>query len=162
MVGFEGLYEVSSHGRVRSLTVLRQHGGYRPRVIPGKILKPKAGQRYAVFNLFSAEGIQAHRSAHRLVAEAFIPNPQGLPLVRHLDDHPRHNWADNLAWGTHTDNQLDACHNGRRAKRLTAESIRLIRLRSARGDLGYQIAQDLGVSATTISNILKGRIWRHA
>jgi len=49
---------------------------------------------------------------HRLVAEAFIPNPEGLPFVRHLDDNPANNAASNLAWGTRSDNGVDAVRNG--------------------------------------------------
>jgi hypothetical protein len=51
-------------------------------------------------------------SLHRLLAIAFIPNPENLPMVRHLDDDRYNNALDNLAWGTSTDNHLDAVRNG--------------------------------------------------
>lgn len=50
---------------------------------------------------------------HRLVANAFIPNPNNLPLVRHMDDNPSNNKVDNLAWGTQTDNMQDCVKHGR-------------------------------------------------
>lgn len=50
---------------------------------------------------------------HRLVAEAFIPNPNNYPVVRHLNDRPHDNVVDNLAWGTYRDNTLDALNHGR-------------------------------------------------
>lgn len=49
---------------------------------------------------------------HRLVAKAFIPNPDNLPIVRHLNDNPIDNNVDNLAWGTQKDNMNDSIRNG--------------------------------------------------
>lgn len=49
---------------------------------------------------------------HRLVAEAFIPNPNNYPIVRHLNDEPHENIPDNLAWGTYADNTRDAVEHG--------------------------------------------------
>ena len=49
---------------------------------------------------------------HRLVAEAFIPNPDNYPIVRHLDDNPANNEVENLAWGTQYDNVQDCIRNG--------------------------------------------------
>lgn len=58
--------------------------------------------------------IDGHKyTIHRLVAEAFIPNPNNFPVVRHLDDDPANNWAGNLAWGTHKDNTKDALDHER-------------------------------------------------
>jgi hypothetical protein len=49
---------------------------------------------------------------HRLMAEAFIPNPNNYPIVRHLNDIPNDNRLDNLAWGTQKDNMQDSVRNG--------------------------------------------------
>lgn len=57
-------------------------------------------------------GYRAHKYIHRMVAEAFIPNPLNLPMVRHLDDDPSNNFVENLAWGTQTDNMRDCINNG--------------------------------------------------
>lgn len=62
---------------------------------------------------FRANGRRYHRYMHRLVAEAFIPNPYELPIVRHLDDDPSNNHVDNLAWGTQLDNMGDCIRSGR-------------------------------------------------
>lgn len=56
-------------------------------------------------------GERIHRYIHRLVAEAFIPNPYNYPLVRHLDDDPSNNYVGNLRWGTQADNMQDAINN---------------------------------------------------
>ena len=58
------------------------------------------------------DGRRVHRYLHRLVAEAFIPNPYGYPEVRHLNDDPSDNEIDNLAWGTQYDNMQDCIRNG--------------------------------------------------
>lgn len=50
---------------------------------------------------------------HRLIAEAHLPNPEDLPVVRHRDDNPRNNDVSNLAWGTHSDNTQDMISRGR-------------------------------------------------
>lgn len=57
-------------------------------------------------------GRRFHKYIHRMVAEAFIPNPYNLPMVRHLDDDPSNNMVDNLAWGTQIDNMRDCINNG--------------------------------------------------
>lgn len=52
------------------------------------------------------------KALHRMVAEAFIPNPHDLPIVRHLDDNPSNNCVWNLAWGIPLDNTRDCINNG--------------------------------------------------
>lgn len=59
------------------------------------------------------DGKRYHKYMHRLVAEAFISNPNNYPLVRHLDDDPSNNCVENLAWGTQLDNMRDCIESGR-------------------------------------------------
>jgi hypothetical protein len=109
VVGYEGLYEVSSLGDVRGIT----------RWTAPRILKPfiRSGP-YSSVRLFR-DGIQRAVRVHRVVALAFHPNPDGLPLVRHRNDVPADNRAENLTWGTQKDNADDALRNGRRADPVT-------------------------------------------
>lgn len=58
-------------------------------------------------------GVAYYKYIHRLVAEAFIPNPHNYPIVRHLNDNPEYNEEPELAWGTQKDNMHDAIKNGR-------------------------------------------------
>lgn len=58
-------------------------------------------------------GERYYKYIHRLVAEAFIPNPNNLPVVRHVYDIPAYNETEDLLWGTHKDNNSDAISNGR-------------------------------------------------
>lgn len=105
--GYEGLYEVSNMGRVRSLDrwVDRPQGGY---LAKGKELKGwvnKAGYRTVL--LYKGEGrgngyVGFH--VHRLVAKCFIPNPNRYGIINHKDENPRNNRVDNLEWCTQSYN----------------------------------------------------------
>lgn len=88
--GYEGLYGITSCGRVWS---------YRNK----KFLKPGNCQGYLrVVLCKKGEGQSFY--VHRLVAEAYIPNPQGLPEVNHKDEVKSHNWINNLEWCDRTYN----------------------------------------------------------
>ena len=90
--GYEGLYEVSNYGRVRSFKWSSN----------GKILSPcKDGSGYCFVNLCKDGKAKKHCTVHRLVAEAFIPNPNNLPLVNHMDECKKNNYFGNLEWCTH-------------------------------------------------------------
>lgn len=112
VIGYEGIYEVSSLGRVKSLprTIkLRNHPTLDKRTIRGRILVPKlnrpSGGNYARFMVvLCRNGEEATKNVARIVAQAFIPNPNGLSFVLHLDDNATNNVVENLQWGTHQDN----------------------------------------------------------
>lgn len=112
VVGYEGYYEVSDLGRVRSLdrTIIDSLG--RSRLKKGKILDPKP--HISGYTQFRLEGLGGAVSAkvHREVAKAFIPNPDNLPCVLHWDDNPSNNRVDNLRWGTRVENGADRVRNG--------------------------------------------------
>ena len=94
--GYEGLYEVSSFGNVRSLN----WGGTG--IVRNLYLK-KHNRGYCQGELFN--GMNRHMYlVHRLVADAFIPNPNGLPHINHIDENKRNNNVDNLEWCTPSTN----------------------------------------------------------
>ena len=97
--GFEGLYEVSNLGRVRSLDRVRKAGYGSTANIKGKILTPQYlnDKKYFVVSL-SRNGGGKHYLIHRLVATAFIDNPNNLPEVNHKDENPSNNNVSNLEW----------------------------------------------------------------
>lgn len=104
VVGYEGLYEVSDLGRVRSLP---RYGTI------GKLLKPGTAKRggYLYVNL-CRDGRPLNRTIHVLVAEAFLgPRPEGFD-VRHLDGNRLNCARANLAYGTRSENNLDAVRHG--------------------------------------------------
>ena len=100
--GYEGLYQVSNEGRVRSLDrTIKQKtklGNYKIFTMKGRILKAANVNRgYLAVQLWK-DGIAKMRFIHRLVAEAFIPNPDNLPQVNHKDEDKTRNVVENLEW----------------------------------------------------------------
>jgi hypothetical protein len=77
-----------------------------------KILKPDVYNGYLRVNLCE-HGEKIIRRVNRLVAQAWIPNPNNLPIVMHLDDDRSNNHVSNLRWGTHKDNVHDCISKGR-------------------------------------------------
>src|SRR5690606_17605322 len=110
--GYEGLYEVSSFGRVRSLDrqVRRPHTG--PYLKPGRILKLGTHRQGYRLAYLAREGSERAVKVHRLVAEAFIPNPQNKPCVLHGRNGVSDNSVQNLRWGTQSENNLDTVRDG--------------------------------------------------
>ena len=111
--GYVGIYEVSSHGRVRSVdrAITRSDGQVHRR--KGKLLRTplSTGGGYPFLRL-SAQGKTQVRTVHSLVAEAFIgPRPEGREVC-HNDGNPANNRLDNLRYGTSSDNQLDKVRHG--------------------------------------------------
>ena len=95
VVGYEGLYEVSNTGQVRSLDKFDSLGVFWE----GKLLSKLKVRGYFMVKL-RKDGIQKMCSVHRLVAQAFIPNPLDLPQVNHRDENKLNNRVDNLEWCT--------------------------------------------------------------
>jgi hypothetical protein len=114
VVGYEGLYEVSDLGRVRSLARRVPHGRLGHITVTERILKPVAVMRggYASVML-SQGGAERHYKVHHLVLCAFVgPMPEGDAHTRHLNDLPTDNRLVNLKWGTRAENMRDAVRNG--------------------------------------------------
>lgn len=102
VVGYEGLYQVSNLGRVR-----RMHSGRRdlpPTVLkPRKISTSRRKTNYLSVNLCRESKVRSYQ-VHRLVAQAFIPNPENKPQVNHIDGDPSNNNVKNLEWCTQKEN----------------------------------------------------------
>ena len=111
IAGYEGLYEVSDMGRVKSLNY--NHTGKE------KILKPQNDKYgYLMVGLYK-DGDGKMLKVHRLVAEAFIPNPQGFKTVNHKDEGKTNNTVSNLEWMSVKDNN----NYGTRNKRVSETQI---------------------------------------
>ena len=96
IAGYEGLYEVSDLGRVKSINY--NHTGTE------KILKPGKNTSGYLFVYLCKDGQKKMSLVHRLVAEAFIPNPNNLETVNHKDEVKTNNVASNLEWMSQGDN----------------------------------------------------------
>lgn len=113
VVGWEGLYQVSNLGKVKSLKRFCKDRWGNDKVVPERILKLKKKDcGYLATHLRdAANGRESWPSAHRLVAEAFIPNPNNLPTVNHIDAVKDNNRTDNLEWASHKEQMQHARDN---------------------------------------------------
>ena len=114
---YEGLYQVSNLGRVRSLDryietfIKNQIGRYKcTKFYKGYILKQQTYQGYKCVQIHT-NGQYKWEKVHRLVAETFIPNSNNLPQVNHIDGNKENNKVDNLEWCTHSENIKHAYNN---------------------------------------------------
>lgn len=158
--GYEGHYEVSNLGEVRSLD----------RIIPWKNKTRKLRGRYCSQPTEGHNGYKTVRVCknwvtrgwltHRLVAEVFVPNPENKPIVNHKDGNKVHNSAVNLEWVTHSENAKHVYTLGKRKStkgvnngnaRLTDIQIQQIKKRYSTGTVTQkQLAFEYGVHSDTI------------
>lgn len=112
ITGYEGLYEVSNKGRVKRLERAIVDSIGRKRHLRERILKNSLKScGYIYVNLYNGD-----KRVHRLVAEAFIPNPENKPEVNHKDEVKTNNCVENLEWVTAKENANFGTKNVRVAK----------------------------------------------
>lgn len=153
--GYEGIYQVSNTGMVKSLErkVKNKHGfrTVRERIL----LQPKGTHGYCTVHL----GDKTYLT-HRLVAKAFIPNRLSYGLINHKDSNRCNNNFLNLEWCNHLQNSFHAKKKGRMAVKLTERDVKDIKLL-----LGFvtqkEIAKRFNVNQYTISKIKRGITWDH-
>lgn len=103
VVGYEGLYEVSNLGRVRSVDrQIKYKDSYR--TVKGIYIQQLYEPYGHLFVRLCKEGKKKQMYVHRLVAQAFIPNPDNLPCINHKNEIPDDNRVENLEWCTVTYN----------------------------------------------------------
>ena len=117
--GFEGLYQVSTWARVRSLDRWITYKNGVKRFFKSEILKPSYNKDgYLIVYLYK-NGKRTSFLVHRLVARAFIPNPDNLPLINHKDEVKDNNYPYNLEWCTDEYNKNYGTAIKRRAEKLS-------------------------------------------
>lgn len=162
--GFEGLYQVSDQGRVRSLDRVLSDGR---RWRGGLLSTKKGGGRHVCIRLCK-DGKHHWRGLHRLVLTAFVgPCPEGMEGA-HNDGTPANNALDNLRWDTRSGNHADKVVHGTSAHgernnlaKLSADDVQQIRRMRAEGALLSEIAQRFHVTNANVSSIINHKTWAH-
>lgn len=151
--GYEGLYEVSNHGRIRSLI--------RKWVKKEVLLVPQPHKQGYLFFGLNRNGKQKRFQAHRLVAIHFIPNPKNLPEVNHVDLNKGNNHVDNLEWTDRVGNTLHALAKGRVfGVKLNYGIANEIRGYYKSGVSQPILAHAFGVGQDQVSRIVNNKVWR--
>lgn len=165
--GFEGFYQVSNLGRVRSVDRVVDRNGHLAH-IQGKVLSPKVAMPY--LGVMLSKNGKAHPArVHRLVAAAFVDNPDNLPCVDHIDGNKTNNNAANLRWCTQKQNMIAASAMGLMrpvpyARRTPEQQERYSNSRKkpvVRSDgkvyrCTSDAAEDLGVTYSAVMHVLRG------
>jgi hypothetical protein len=170
VVGYEGLYEVSSQGSVRSLDRIVLYPDGKPsRNFKGKVLKQclNVKQRYYGVRL-SKQGKTKLWLVHQLVAAAFLGNrPEGW-VICHGSQGPLCNEINNLSYGTASQNSKDQWRDGTKLygekvfnSKLTAEKVLQIKELRKAGKTLAELSQKYAISPQRICDIMSGRGWNH-
>lgn len=160
IAGYEGAYEVSDHGRVRSLDRVITYTGGADRKLVGKQLSPATNSRGYLSVGLSLRGRVTHPAIHVLVARHFLPSTCS-PFVNHKDFDKTNNRVENLEWVTHLENITHARLAGRMAKRLTYDAVQAIRgCRMGTGRTYQSIADEFGIHKVNVGRVLRNEIWK--
>lgn len=161
--GYEGYYEASNLGRIRSVERKIPH----PMLLTGqtihsKILKlNKDADGYFVLSI-QKEGKTLFTFAHRLVAMAFIPNPDNKPCVNHKDGNKQNNHVENLEWCTVLENNRHAHRTGLHPGTNAFSNPRCVKIRCIQTGKTFismgEAARYYGVTTNIIRNRLVGRL----
>lgn len=171
VVGYEKSYKVSNWGNVQSLdrTVRGPYGSTRTR--RGKLLVPfENGCGYKSVSLHGGVRKRETMRVHRLVAQAFIENPDDSPYVNHIDGNKTNNLVSNLEWCTPIENNIHAVNTGlidQKGQRNTQSKLNSIQVRIIRRlrQFGYgtdrEIGKLFGVTKSNVWHLCSDSSWRH-
>lgn len=159
IIGYEGLYQVSNKGRVRSLARLR---------MIALTLNGKGKHKYLIVHLWK-NNTRTKFYLHRLLATHFLKGPK-RDTVNHNDGNKLNNSLDNLEWATYSENNQHAHDTGlmnpshgvaRPEAKLTDDKVRHIRRLLASGMSQRKVAEFMGVSRGPIQRIAEAKGWKH-
>lgn len=168
VAGYEGAYEVSSAGRVRSVDRSVAGKGDALRNIGGRILLPAPNRHGYLSVSLWGNNIGKTLAVHKLVAMAFCQAKNGSTHVNHIDSCRSNNHSTNLEWVTRSENMshasrygmLRASANPKRANKLTLEDVRKIRELRSQGASYVFIGRKFSVSRETARQICSGGSWQ--
>ena len=168
IVGFEGLYQVSNLGNVKALQRLLPD----KRILKEKILKKQVQRDGYVLVGLRKKGKQKFILVHRIVATAFIPNPENKKQVNHIDGNKLNNHVENLEWCTASENIKHAYKIGLKNKlfgelnynaKIKKEDVIFIRKNYKPYDRDFsrkKLAEMFNISVATVKKILSNDLWK--
>jgi len=165
--GYEGYYQVSNKGRVRSIDRVIPDGRKYKGCIR-VLCNDKDGYPYVVL---AKNGKNKTLKIHRLVATTFIPNPQNKYAINHIDGNKENNSVENLEWVTQSENELHAHRTGlkisikgeqHKLSKLTEKEVLEIREKYIPKKYSLtKLAKEYNVCFQLISQIVNRKIWKH-
>lgn len=167
---YEGFYQASSLGRIRSVPRYVNGPRGKPILLKGRIMKPSAGPNGYLHFGASKHGKTTTTSVHRAVAMAFIDNEEGLPVINHKNGNKLDNYPWNLEWASTSENIDHALDTGLRNDfgersfhaKLSINDVKEILKLRADGASYSLLAAKFGVSRSNIRFIVAGRSWVRA
>jgi len=163
--GYEGFYQVSSEGRVRSIVRMLPsaiEAGIRKQK---QILKFGSNKHGRLQVVLCREGSTKRAQVHTLVLEAFVgPKPEGMECL-HDDNDYTNNRPGNLKWGTHLENMRDKQRHGTQTRGMSHPKAKLTddQIRAIRADKRpcREVGKEYGVSGVNVVLIRNRKLWKH-
>lgn len=170
VVGFEGYYQVSNLGRVKGLDRVVKYR-HRTLSVKGRIIVPNFSSRYVSVTMSMAGTKRKQKTIHRMVAIAFVQNPENKKEVNHIDGDRSNNRSENLEWCTAKENIAHAFNKGLMGVRkgqkvgipkLTEDIvIEIRRLHSNKEMSNAKIAKKYKIHTGTVADIINRKNWKH-
>lgn len=169
---YEGLYQVSMMGNVRSLDRLvtdECNGGVRTRWFPGRPIMPQRNCRTGYwYVMLQKNGVRKNVTLHRLVAKVFLANPENKPEVHHKREPKTNNRASNLKWVTTAEHHALTVVLGQQTKgsrhgmsKLNEPQVTKIRQLAKQGQTRKEVAALFNVSTDMVGRIVRRQNWTH-
>lgn len=157
--GFEGYYQISNCGQVKSITRTIIYKDKRRWDIKERILIPYFNNKGYWYVNLSKNGKAKPCMIHQLVAKHFLQHKSDKPQVNHKDCNKNNNHADNLEFVNNSENQIHAVRNGFRGTKLSIEDVLYIRKHSCLAT--ENLAKKFNVSKSLINQVKSRKIWNH-
>lgn len=162
--GYEGFYQASSEGQIRSLDRITYGRNRSTRAVKGRVLRPRVNSQTGyIQSCLSLEGRQVYEYNHRLVCSAFYgPQDDESLETLHWDGDKSNNAPRNLRWGTRKENMADKKQHGTSSPRrkLDTQRAEAVRLMARSGLRTSTIAGVFNVSTSNVLMVVSGKTWR--
>lgn len=167
--GFDGVFKISNLGRVKRIECIRQHPRYGQSKFKEKIFSVHINTGGYPDVTLQHNGIRKTFRVHRLVAAAFIPNPENKVTVNHKNGIKTDNSVENLEWNTNSENTKHSYRMGLQADRrgenswskLKEQDVKTIKALLYAGCNHRMLAEQFNISRPTITAISGKRLWSH-